>query len=128
MNICDFITIHLFQAEIKKQVKYLRDEAVESILQEAAEAFAIERTKKEVKRDVPDVEDIARACDPIGVMDVIDAFNLNSCDDTEIENFPTCADTSRYWHHYEEIEVMILAEDVSSFFLKCCTFIFQSHQ
>jgi hypothetical protein len=102
------------KAEIKGLKKSLREEAVESILQEAAEAFAIERAKKEVGYQVPSIEDIARACDPIGVMDVIDAFNLNSCDDTEIENFPTCSDSTTYFHSASQIETMIQAED------NCC--------
>ena len=105
---------HSFQAQVKGYFKSLRDEAVESILQEAAEAFAIERAKKEVGYQVPSIEEIARACDPIGVMDVIDAFNLNSCDDTVIENFPTCSDSTTYFHSSTQIETMIQAEDVSS--------------
>jgi len=102
------------KAEIKGAVRALKDEAVESILQEAAEAFAIERAKKEVGYSVPSIEEIARACDPIGVMDVIDAFNLNSCDDTVLENFPACSDPYRWAHGSEEIDVMLWAED------NCC--------
>ena len=93
-------------------MKYLKDEAVEAILQEAAEAFAIERAKKEIGYSVPTIEEIARACDPVGVMDVIDAFNLNSCDDTEIEDFPACTDSTTYFHQAEEIDAMLEAEEV----------------
>lgn len=99
------------KAEIKGAVRALKDEAVESILQEAAEAFAIERAKKEVGYSVPDIEEIARACDPIGVMDVIDAFNLASCDDTVLENFPACTDPYHWAHSSEEIEVMLFNEN-----------------
>jgi hypothetical protein len=52
-------------------VRGLKDQAVEAILQEAAEAFAIERAKKEVGHEVPGIEEIARACDPIGKLDCI---------------------------------------------------------
>lgn len=44
-------------------------------------------------------------------MDVIDAFNLNSCDDTELENFPTCTDPYRWVHGSEEIDVLLWAEE-----------------
>ena len=39
----------------------VKDAAVEEILQEAAEAFAIERAKQEIKHDFPDAEEIAAA-------------------------------------------------------------------
>lgn len=49
----------------------MTEEAAEEILQEAAEAFAIEQTARENQRQgyqVPSWDEIARACDPIGVM------------------------------------------------------------
>ena len=62
---------YLVKSEIKGMLRALKDEAVEAILQEAAEAFAIERAKKEVGYQVPSIEEIARACDPIGKLDCI---------------------------------------------------------
>lgn len=53
----------MINVKVQKQnfVEYLSDEAVDFILQEAAEAFAIERTRQSVGYDVPSFEEIARA-------------------------------------------------------------------
>jgi hypothetical protein len=102
------------KSEVKGAVRALKDEAVDAILEEAAEAFAIERTKKDMKGySVPDFEEVARACDPIGVMDVIDAFDLNSCDDTEIEPFPACS-SNTFYDKYSLASAMMRAE------AECC--------
>ena len=49
------------KAEVRGQIQQLKDSAVEAILQEAAEAFAIERTAQELKQEFPSIEDVARA-------------------------------------------------------------------
>ena len=49
------------KAEVKGQIQQLKDNAVELILQEAAEAFAIERTREELKHEFPSIDDVARA-------------------------------------------------------------------
>ena len=101
------------KGEVKGVTQYLKDEAVDAILEEAAEAFAIERTRQEMKKyNAPDFEEVARAIDPIGVMDVIDAFKMNSCDDTEVEEFPKCYYGSRA--AYTQTDAMLWAED------ECC--------
>lgn len=133
------------KSEVKGAVRALKDEAVDAILEEAAEAFAIERTKKDMKGySVPDFEEVARACDPIGVMvstrsfasriwyeyvqcrltnpiffsqDVIDAFDLNSCDDTEIEPFPACS-SNTFYDKYSLASAMMRAEAVRIDFTK----------
>ncbi len=43
------------KAKIKGAVQGLRDQAVEAILKEATEVFAIERAKKEVGYEVPSI-------------------------------------------------------------------------
>ena len=97
----------------------MSDAAAEEVLEEAAEAFAIERTKQEIGYQVPSFEEVARALDPIGVMDVIDAFNLGSCDDTKIADFPTCPGPGHWIIGFGELGAMNAAEEVSSFQLKC---------
>ena len=77
--------------ELKNQAEYLKEEFADFLLEEASEAMAIEYVAKESKHEFPDAEDIARAVDPIGVFDVIDAFNLKSCTDTELATFPGCS-------------------------------------
>ena len=48
-------------AEVRRQARQLSDNAVEIILQEAAEAFAIERAREELKQEFPSIDDVARA-------------------------------------------------------------------
>jgi len=79
---------------VKGQIRQLKDNAVELILQEAAEAFAIERTREELKHEFPSIDDVARAIDPIGVMDVYDSFNHEDCSATEIDTFPVCSQSN----------------------------------
>jgi len=100
------------KAEVRGQIQQLKDSAVEAILQEAAEAFAIERTAQELKHEFPSIEDVARAIDPIGVMDVVDAFNHDDCSSTEIETFPTCSQT-----HYVSFTMSTVMADAEA---ECC--------
>ena len=51
----------IMKARVRGQIQQLKDNAVELILQEAAEAFAIERTRGELKQEFPSIDDVPRA-------------------------------------------------------------------
>ena len=78
------------KSHVRNGARYLRESAVDAILQEAAEAFAIERVRQERELQIPSFEDVARALDPIGVAGVVDAFSLESFTSAEIETFSGC--------------------------------------
>jgi hypothetical protein len=49
------------KAEVRGQIQQLRDQAVDAILEEAAEAFAIERQAEELKHEFPNIKKVVRA-------------------------------------------------------------------
>lgn len=106
------------KSHVKNGVRYLRESVVDAILQEAAEAFAIERARKERELQIPSFEDVARALDPIGVAGVVDAFSLDSCNSAEIETFPGCYEGWAYENSF--YSVYLWTED------NCCGEVYDS--
>lgn len=92
------------QKFMKTEGRALKESAVDAILNEAAESIAIERAKKSKEFQHPDLEDVARGLDFIGVSGVVDAFSLNSCNAAELDTFPGChegwAYSDTYWSIY----------------------------
>jgi len=80
----------LMKQQVNGAITYMKESMVDAILQEAAEAFAIERVRTDPQFSGLSIEDVARELDVIGVSGVIDAFNLQSCEAAELETFPSC--------------------------------------
>ena len=94
---------NLMKQDISGRIQYMQEYVVDAILQEAAEAFAIERVRNDPQFSSLSIEDIARELDVIGVSGVIDAFSLDSCDNAALESFPSCYVGSGYQGTYSGI-------------------------